>query len=87
MLPREPFSGLGVTLGPFWAWTLFLSSQGCQILRSMSKSPQPSWNEAFCVLGSSSPPPGLLQIGKDTLSFWVGTHILDVALTLHREVL
>lgn len=33
------------------------------------------------------PRPGLQRIGKDTLSFWVGTGILDAALTLHREIL
>lgn len=35
----------------------------------------------------TTPSPGLPLIGKDTLSFWVGTRIRDVALTLHQEIL
>lgn len=39
--------------------------------------------------GGSSPPPGFLRRGKYTLSSWVSTAswTLDVALTLHREIL
>lgn len=85
-LSRQSFSGAGQS--PESIWDL-------DSLLALTRLPTPdnSLNlpnlpgSSLSVWASSSCAPELLQIGKDTLSSWVGPHILDVVLTPHMEVL